>query len=1187
MKKKLIRVLSVFLCLLMFLSIIPFTAFATNQTGKMTTDTENLTVSGADGFGTVLSNIASNDEENPDYGIEKFYIVQNNIAYVKYHAKEDCQVVLAVYAEESNQMLASGIQNVLASETEVNVTLDTKSLPQYYILKAFILNKDNYPLGSSQINIEKTKAFEKFDKKTIDDYSDDVVLNFDEQKDENFAVLVDDAKEFTYDNVHNILVSYNESEGIYIFENINSIIRNLVIGDVLTFKKEGAVYLLKVKRIAINGSTATVYEETEYDHSEFFQYIDLDIKSWETNEEMTYIPDNKAEVVGYEKYDEGENYGLNEVSTQGTVINIDESGSLSMEVPRLSTKEENGYLVGDSKSTFSIRGKYDVKLSADASVKCFYDVDWEWKWKFWDQDDYFYFKVEIDAKVKGEVSLTVKAQGDVPLAKLTYVVFGLVIEGDPKLHFEGSVSLSASIEIKQTFGFYYDDDSGFKNLTGLPSVNLYPKAKLTVNFVVSLKFEPKISLVKVIGCGLMTEAGIEVSVVIAELDFKEILNATSVDDIHKCGALDCFEGTMSLFIKVELEGEIFGKQFAKTTLKPKVSVKVPVIGDFYIRTTPSFSFNKGKCPNIAYRCDFTVVNSKGEAIKNLDIESGGTDLSPKYKYNIRNATDDSGNISFFYSKGTYTPSFYINGQKVEVSKLRTKIFNKEIDGCTIQVIDTTKSITVKIDTTLTDGGGSGHNGGTGGSDLFMHNATFNANGGHFSDSTASKVLSIKAGDPITAPSDPIKAGYTFTGWSPEIPEKMPSKDITFTATYGSGNTSYSISGSTLTITGKGDMKNYSGFGEAEWDSKKDSIKKVIINSGITSIGDYAFAQCTNLESVSIPDTVTKIGTAAFYECNSLQSVTLPASVKSVGDYAFYDCYSMSKFAPGSVEKIGIYAFAQCDALKSITLPSATKSIGDSAFAWCDNLKSITISNKNCTVYNDVNTIPDGTTIYAPVGSYAQSYATKYGRNFANITTASINSASTDSLTYSFSSCVSGNDYILLNITGYGNGFELTTSNLEFIDQLTADASGKVSGSFIPRNYYSNSTTLLIGDFGKGIEQKVITAKPENTEKLRSVKIDDTLFLNYKKTAKINPIIDADNDVNKKVEFTSSNNKIATVDQNGNVYGAKKWSKSTATITCTVTDIDTGVSVSDTCNVTVGFAWWQWIIGIVLFGWIWY
>ena len=89
-----------------------------------------------------------------------------------------------------------------------------------------------------------------------------------------------------------------------------------------------------------------------------------------------------------------------------------------------------------------------------------------------------------------------------------------------------------------------------------------------------------------------------------------------------------------------------------------------------------------------------------------------------------------------------------------------------------------------------------------------------------------------------------------------------------------------------------------------------------------------------------------------------------------------------------------------------------------------------------------------------------------------------------------------------------------------------------------------------------------------------------LQLQYKNTAKLTVTVNPPNATNKNVTWTSSNEKAATVDQNGNVTAKGRGA---ATITVTVD----GTNISDTCNVTVKLAWWQWLIKILLFGWIWY
>lgn len=105
---------------------------------------------------------------------------------------------------------------------------------------------------------------------------------------------------------------------------------------------------------------------------------------------------------------------------------------------------------------------------------------------------------------------------------------------------------------------------------------------------------------------------------------------------------------------------------------------------------------------------------------------------------------------------------------------------------------------------------------------------------------------------------------------------------------------------------------------------------------------------------------------------------------------------------------------------------------------------------------------------------------------------------------------------------------------------------------------------------------------EKVGKVKSVSIGD-ISMNYKASAKIECNVNADAGVKCTVAYSSSNTSVATVDSNGNV---KATGTGDATITCIATDVY-GNTVSDTCNVNVSYAWWQWIIVIVLFGWIWY
>ena len=214
---------------------------------------------------------------------------------------------------------------------------------------------------------------------------------------------------------------------------------------------------------------------------------------------------------------------------------------------------------------------------------------------------------------------------------------------------------------------------------------------------------------------------------------------------------------------------------------------------------------------------------------------------------------------------------------------------------------------------------------------------------------------------------------------------------------------------TLTVSGTGAMKDYNYKG-APWYQSRDSIKAVVVESGVISIGEYAFCDCDSLTSITIPASVTAIGGSAFSCCESLTdvsitdldawcridfengsanpmwyakniwlngkkivSVAVPEGVTEVKAYTFYGfkdliqvttlggvtaigkdafsgCSSLTSITiREGVTAIGAGAFYGCSSLTGITLPEGVTSIGDYAFYWCSSLSSITIPESVTTI----------------------------------------------------------------------------------------------------------------------------------------------------------------------------------------------------------------------------------------------
>lgn len=134
---------------------------------------------------------------------------------------------------------------------------------------------------------------------------------------------------------------------------------------------------------------------------------------------------------------------------------------------------------------------------------------------------------------------------------------------------------------------------------------------------------------------------------------------------------------------------------------------------------------------------------------------------------------------------------------------------------------------------------------------------------------------------------------------------------------GSVIANWTLSDRALKISGTGEMKNWEYNEEGLWRNTQYEgiINNVIIEEGITNIGEYAFSGCSNLTNIHIPDSVTSIGNNAFFGCSRLESIEIPEGVTSIEYGAFYRCSSLESIEiPEGVTNIGNYAFDYCNKL---------------------------------------------------------------------------------------------------------------------------------------------------------------------------------------------------------------------------------------------------------------------------------
>ena len=250
---------------------------------------------------------------------------------------------------------------------------------------------------------------------------------------------------------------------------------------------------------------------------------------------------------------------------------------------------------------------------------------------------------------------------------------------------------------------------------------------------------------------------------------------------------------------------------------------------------------------------------------------------------------------------------------------------------------------------------------------------------------------------------------------------------------------------------------------------------------VTSIGSYAFLNCSSLTSIDIPDGVTSIGGSAFSGCSNLTSVNIPDGVTKIGARAFRSCTSLAGInIPDGVTNIDEEAFYECASLTSVNIPDGVTKIGDKAFRSCASLTSINIPDSVTSIGYDVfYKCSESLVIYGKAGSYAESYAKENGLTFS--TEAMINEDEpailesahpytgnkSEEWTYTYDGSTLGLKVTFSRQTALRSGDTLTITDaeahdVEYIEGQLAGKTLSLGGTSFTLRLVSNSSTTGFG-----------------------------------------------------------------------------------------------------------------------------
>lgn len=364
------------------------------------------------------------------------------------------------------------------------------------------------------------------------------------------------------------------------------------------------------------------------------------------------------------------------------------------------------------------------------------------------------------------------------------------------------------------------------------------------------------------------------------------------------------------------------------------------------------------------------------------------------------------------------------------------------------------------------------------------------------------------------------------------------------------------------------------------------FEKITISDGVTNIDDHAFYGCSSLTDVTIPDSVTNIGEHAFTKCTALTEIKIPSKLRIIRYCCFSGCTSLTKVIMNdALEIIDYSAFSGCSSLKSVKIPNAVENINGSAFRNCCSLETIDLGNSP-ELQLGYNTFDGCSSIKRfIVGDDVENYSTDdsgvlYNKNKTGLFRYTTGSEDTE---YTVDP-----NTMFIGLRAFDS-----TSNLKELtlprDLMLVDTGAFDEVYSLTDVYYLGSEEewdeVYIEEYGNdALLDATIHFSSWGDKKgdVVAVYVDD-LTLIYTEARKLETIIGHEEYAEYTVKYYSDSDNVIVNEDTGMLYGAKRGS---ANITVEVTDSNGNV-LTDTCKVTVEYTWWQWLIKIVLFGWIWY
>lgn len=786
-------------------------AMAQQQTGKLSqsTTSDQLSMAATDSLSALLlagMPDADPDAENSGSDAQNYRVIDAGVtgqtATVRYFAAGTADLVVGIYSTDSKQLLASGtIQVEQTEETMAEIPL-TGTLPQYFVLKVFLLDTEEHSaLSDTYVSTLFTEEMSDLKEAKASDFDPELVVNLDERDDTNFGVVKADVALLDNDAVapdENVITQDADSY-VYTVENPTEEFRNLQAGDTFVYHSPEGLLVARVQDIREEGGKLVITGDEELDIRDVFDLLKID--SDQDSSEFHYVEgsaesgadgsvtsnvtvqesaivDFSPEALEYtgEGADAIHAAADDAEADNGFVDDLTEDiGNIFEPKKDNQSKEKTLKVLMDKeyKKKYTDDLEYSVKLHIDSSVAVNANFAYYIAW------DRVYVAGSAALSIKGVYGVEANLKATVDLGKydatdvMTGISFGVAASIDVDLNASANVTLLTTA----TIGASYQLGYGFRNLSSNPYYQMTADANVVVK--ATLHLSPYIG------------AAYNLVQLYFNLSFENTLTAHAIfrgadsEDVPEsrdgCAPV-CFAFNMhitcsgNLQIGMQLVPGKDGIMFDPFTLWKNAEL---FDGDAYWSPfRKEFAFTK--CPHTEYRVTATL-----EGVNN-------TTALPLYLQKDGNTPELIGECT------------YVNPTKFYLEHGEAYRLYSVVDGV-VFATDEEFTLDKALEVTLTK-------------------------------------------HPEISLDDLLNSGRVDDG--------SDKNRITYTFNEKTG---------TLIISGEGAMRNYASSTDpiSPWSNYLLKIKKIIVREGVTGIGSGAFKGASNLKELYLPESLTHIAQEAF------------------------------------------------------------------------------------------------------------------------------------------------------------------------------------------------------------------------------------------------------------------------------------------------------------------------------------